>query len=491
MKITVGRIIKLKDYSDYANHNEKYAMVTKTQRENVSEIKWILDNYVDEVKNDNIKILKWHTISAIYDKLKEGDIVLTNGNAEHTNKDWILGKIGEITRRNKFYLWNNQVDGGRGKKKIEEGYEFSWAIYEDYTGKIIIVEKEKIPTICYKCGETFVEDKLTKCMDRRYYCEDCMNEEFTNCTYCGEQIFINDGICDKHGKMFCSNCYDKNYVVCEVCGEELEKQYAYVAEECYFCGDCYNERFRTCADCGSSYRLDDLIFDEELDEYLCGHCYRKRRRNIIHDYHYNPEFKFRKLKWEEALYMGVELEVQRETEYDIYAEKFIKFLKEEGKDKYFYLKNDGTLKTDNNEEYQGFEIVTQPFTLQYAHKNIGFQKILKWLKENQFDYGDETQKCGLHIHMSRDFFEELDITKLRIFFSKNQNQIFKFSQRKTKNNEYCQYEKIDIIKIAKGIAQENGRHWAINTITDKQTVEIRVFNSTLDSNRFVAILHIL
>jgi hypothetical protein len=90
--------------------------------------------------------------------------------------------------------------------------------------------------------------------------------------------------------------------------------------------------------------------------------------------------------------------------------------------------------------------------------------------------------------MSRDFFEELDITKLRIFFSKNQNQIFKFSQRKTKNNEYCQYEKIDIIKIAKGIAQENGRHWAINAITDKQTVEIRVFNSTLDSNRFVAIL---
>lgn len=486
MELRVGRIVKLKDYTHFTRYKDQYAEVMDIPDEFGSvELRWVIDRRIFSTGETNVEVEKWQTIATVYEELKEGNIVLTNGDGRTTGA-WIFGEIGEKTTSH-MYIWNNQECGDNGTKKVI-GYKYSWIVGANSLGKIIVVKESDVPDKCQLCKKHFEMNELTRCIDAKYYCEDCKNEEFVYCTECNNQVHNDDADANDNGEYFCYSCYNELYSTCAGCDEEVRKEEAHHAEDAWWCDDCFNERFTCCDNCGNVYRFDDLIYDEEADQHYCGNCHRKKVKRVIHDYGYIPKFEFNRLAWDEPLYMGVELEVQREVAYEEYAAKFLKFLKEQGTDKHFYLKHDGTLR-DANGNYQGFEMVTQPFTLQYAHKNLGFNKILKWLKDNKYDYGEQTQRCGLHIHISRDFFEEMDVTKLRIFFRQNQAEIFKFSKRKSKINEYCKYETIDAIEMAKGRGQEgNNHHTAIDAQTAKQTVEIRVFNSTLDAERFIAIL---
>ena len=488
MELRVGRIVKLKDYTHFTRYKDQYAEILDDPDEFGSVVlRWVIDKKGFSANQENLEVIKWHTVATEYENLKEGNLVLTNGDGTRTGV-WIFGEIGEKTPT-KMYIWNNQEEGNYGTK-APIGYKYAWAITATCIGKIIVVKESDIPDKCHSCNEHFEKDKLEKCIDAKYYCEDCKNEQFADCTECNEQVHVDDVRSNDDGDEYCDDCYNELYSTCAGCDEEVRKENEHLAEDTWWCDDCFNDRFTCCDNCGGINRFDNLIYDEEADHHYCGNCHRKKVKRVIHDYGYIPKFEFSRLNWDEPLYMGVELEVQRETDYDEYATKFLKFLKEQGTDKHFYLKHDGTLRTeDNHTDFNGFEMVTQPFTLQYAHKNLGFNKILKWLKDNKYDYGEQTQRCGLHIHISRNFFEEMDVTKLRIFFRQNQAEIFKFSKRKSKTNEYCKYETIDAIEMAKGREQEgNNHHTAIDAQTAKQTVEIRVFNSTLDAARFIAIL---
>jgi hypothetical protein len=129
--------------------------------------------------------------------------------------------------------------------------------------------------------------------------------------------------------------------------------------------------------------------------------------------------------------------------------------------------------------------VTHPFTLKYAHKHIKWHKILEWLIENNYT-SYKSGRCGLHVHLDKDYFDEMDIIKMRTFFSGTSNEIFKFSRREGKDNQYCIYERFDKRNFFN--ASQNGRHCALNINTNKNTVEIRVFRGTLNTNRFIASL---
>lgn len=91
----------------------------------------------------------------------------------------------------------------------------------------------------------------------------------------------------------------------------------------------------------------------------------------IHCHNYMPnELKFKSLNKEDNLYMGFELEIEREIdntdddEYEILKRKAIdlqKFLNKETKENLFYFKEDGSLN-------YGFEIVSHPMTYKYIKK---------------------------------------------------------------------------------------------------------------------------
>lgn len=111
------------------------------------------------------------------------------------------------------------------------------------------------------------------------------------------------------------------------------------------------------------------------------------------------------------------------------------------------------------------------------------EEILDYLKNEGYK---AKNNCGLHVHVNNKYMSDDDIKKIRIFIAKYSNYIFKISGRKTITNQYCQYEHYS--KLLEKLEPLNGRHWALNTNTNKNTVEFRMFNSTLKYKIFLSAL---
>ena len=333
---------------------------------------------------------------------------------------------------------------------------------------------------CCKCESQGVHQ-----FEDRAYCEEHYRHYIKKCHKCEELFEKSDGIKSEDGDWYCEDCYYDNYFHCAHCDCEQNIDDGLVYDGDRYCSECFYERFGLCDGCSASFRQDDLRYSEEDDQYYCSECYEHEEgSNHIHDYGYRPDAEFKKLKWEDNLYMGIELEVQNfDNSVREVTDKLVDFLTKEGIEKHFYLKHDGSIGDE------GFEIVTHPFTVQYGNKNLKIYKILNWLKRHKFS-SHESGKCGLHIHLNKEFFTDLDITKLRIFFSKNKEHIHKFSKRELDSsghyNHFCQYEEFNLSKFINNEEPE-GRYWAINTHhSSRETIEIRVFRGTLSYDRFLA-----
>lgn len=143
---------------------------------------------------------------------------------------------------------------------------------------------------CAWCGERFDRDKMYY-HDDRWWCEDCFNERFVPCEYCGEYFCLEDIIVDRYENCLCQNCAAELRRQCVVCGkydypEEVHKYkvltYGYI-EEVYVCTECQKDFIKMkCEKCGyeffyreSDYREDDKI-REIVRAGLCPECYRNR-----------------------------------------------------------------------------------------------------------------------------------------------------------------------------------------------------------------------
>jgi len=488
MTIRVGSIIKEKVYSGLTEYENEYGEVTEISLDkSFCVIKWHVKNpKYSNISTDNLKGISTKYINVVCDDLKVGNIVLTNGDGSKKYHDWILGEIGEIIAdedgRKVIYLWNDVANGSKGTRTVRR-WKRSWLIYGDNKLAKMIIVNNKVDDgteKCEKCNEVFKEDELHIGADNNYYCDSCWEQNFYTCEDCGTTIWQDDSHCTVNGEVYCEDCYDSHYCHCNNCSDEISNDDAKLgADNNYYCEDCWEERFNVCDDCGSIQWSENLEYNEETNEYFCSTCLRNKRKKVIHDYGYRPEAVFKKMEYDQSLYMGIELEIQRKSDYIDYADKFMTFLKEEGTDEHFYLKHDGSVSN-------GFEIVSHPVTLKYAHKNIGFQKILTWLQENEFT-SEQSGECGLHVHISKNFFEDLDITKMRLFFKQNQDKLFKFSRRSQESLHFCDFEKKSIKDILDGEISD-GRYWALNLNSSRETIEIRMFRGTLDVKRFVSIL---
>ena len=212
----------------------------------------------------------------------------------------------------------------------------------------------------------------------------------------------------------------------------------------------------------------------------------------LNDSCYIPKIRKRKMKWENTLSLGLEWELQNMGNCDkrrrIDLTGVDKVLRDnKSKSNPFHYKTDCSVPN-------GVEFVTQPVTLQYLHNKINLKKVTDYMKkETKFK---ETSACGIHVHLDKAFFSCLELVKLRLFFSVNGKKLEKFSGR-SKNNidRWARYESGYTVKdflYHKKTQDEavKSRRYACSfkTNTGDKTIELRMFASTTNHKRLIAIL---
>jgi len=208
---------------------------------------------------------------------------------------------------------------------------------------------------------------------------------------------------------------------------------------------------------------------------------------FIHNYYYKPDRPQFHGHWSRHLLLGVELEVDEGGEDEHHARQVLTILNVgvPESERNAYIKHDGSLSA-------GFEIVSQPATIQYHLRKIPWQKAFEYLLDAGYKSGS-TATCGLHVHFNRIFFgdNEQDMlageARLLYFFESNWNKIVRFSRRNERQlRRWC--KRYGHTRINDALADNDGdRYYAIN-FRNPTTDEIRIFKGTLKYETFVAAL---
>lgn len=217
---------------------------------------------------------------------------------------------------------------------------------------------------------------------------------------------------------------------------------------------------------------------------------------FIHMYNYVPkEMYMNKLNSENTeAYFGIELEIDKGGENDDNAKKILDFTG----DKRIYIKHDESLT-------KGMEIVTYPSTYNYHVQEMNYKNLFNVITELGYKSHD-TNTCGLHIHISKNFFgknktyQDLNISKLLFLFEKYWDKLVIFSRRKkdslsqyAKRYEMSEEESMfDVLSKAKSEANSyySGKYHSIN-LKHQDTIEFRIFRGTLRYETFIASLQLV
>jgi hypothetical protein len=348
------------------------------------------------------------------------------------------------------------------------------------------IEEEPPSYYCVYCDNEIDPDGLRKDPEGRYVCQDCFDENYLECEECG-RVVEKDDTREAEWTTYCESCFDQLFTVCFNCGATIRRERACTVEGSYsdrdYCQTCFNELFVTCERCGEPVDIDEAMMID--DEYYCQSCYDENyREDIIRDYHASHGGALNFLGSPiDRLWMGMELEVDKGGCIDEKAKEISEIL---GEDRAFF-ERDGTIGN-------GFEIISHPFSMAYWKREHGerYKAACKRLLEMGYRSND-TESCGLHIHVSRtglgEDIDERDKTlgKIYILLNRFWEEIFRFSRRKRSQLE--SYAKMYDAKperdeSAKSVAEKikyeaNGDRYRAINLCNSNTVEFRIYKGTL------------
>lgn len=401
-----------------------------------------------------------------------------------------LDRIYVTVEPSYIFIYNSE-----GKRELQPIKESAYLIEKNEIYGINLLDyktREKINPIgsCSICKENV---KISKTDYIKYYkgkfvCQSCFKNNLALCKKCS-RLILKENSKTFNGKSYCINCYLQLSKSCGLCQKNLSETSKFQGlDGTFYCSYCYDSLFSVCGCCGGLKWKEELIENEILKLSHCVKCDPFRNMQLIHPYSYRPpEILFKASKKEKTkkatkdLFFGIELEIEpnekiRNLQKRTYL--FSRFLKENNLDNMFYFKSDSSIK--------GFEIVSQPFTSKYAHENLKWNKIFTFLKENGFT-SYKSGSCGLHIHISANYFNRSQTANIRLFINKCKSYLEPFSMRGSGTNNFCKYEEIRYLnkQVLMQKLQE-GRHWAVNINTGKNTIELRIFRGTLYYPRFIA-----
>jgi hypothetical protein len=225
-----------------------------------------------------------------------------------------------------------------------------------------------------------------------------------------------------------------------------------------------------CQNVSTNQRKDFPQWRAVDDQILCHICDYNRFFNnpdlnnmFPGSYKPRPEFKG---TTPTNLYIGMELETEVKT-YEQSRADIAKYLTTPG---LIYCKYDGSL-------VHGIEIVTHPMSFEYFTKD--FIPYLKMFDGLDVEVCSSAERSGMHFHVSRNAFTEMQLYKFLRFHHENQHFISFIGGRQL--GRYCRsYEAGHqrTIRFAKG-AESSGHGSYVNTY-NADTIELRYFKGNLN-----------
>ncbi len=374
---------------------------------------------------------------------------------------------------------------------------------------------------CNICGElhSLNEGKIIQGSGHTYFvCYDCNPDNYAICDDCGELVEKDRTYTTHDNRIMCKNCYESNgYFTCERCGKvvedchivHIEDTEEYVCDDCadenyyqcmecgdwyssariitdtegqHLCEDCYCDNYYICAECGEFVHQDCACWDEWSDDMYCEYCYSTNiRSQFINSYHSNDDWTIHYTEDEyndymsDKLTLGLEIEVAGDADH---AKGFMERIDND----LVYLERDSSV--------AGFEIITQPMTRQYATE-VFTDKIsegFEFLKEHNFKGHDAG---GIHVHVrlpydNQDFM--LCVFKLKKLLYNLppciQDLLLLVTQRKSDKLRQWS-DNIHNELTLQDCMLQNSRYELLNMDSRTHTLEFRMFNSNLRTERIM------
>lgn len=301
---------------------------------------------------------------------------------------------------------------------------------------------------------------------------------------------------------------------CDFCGESVPRyRLNRTVGGNSICDNCYTtrEQFVSCDRCGIIINTEEDDFHENHGDYLCDDCHSRLNKSTYGEvlrYHGFDDWCFKYAKDEKPhnLVTGIELEVEH-----------VNYCNESTNDIVWNLNKMlgfNTICSRDGSIEDGFEIVSQPFSLAFIRENEErIKEALKYLIDHGYR-GDQVSTCGLHLHINREAFGETseeqnkNIDKLILFFETYKQELFRFSRRSaSKLQRWAKFlsdykhvnvdadtdsakrlKSLDYIGKTKSSVEE--RYCAVNLMNDN-TVEIRIFKSSLNYKTLFATIELI
>ena len=306
------------------------------------------------------------------------------------------------------------------------------------------------------------------------------------CTSCGNN-FYREQLSPFDGELLCPACLSSQTVYCSCCDRRIWTDDNVGTDAQPLCQDCFDDHFERCTTCNALIRRGDTYY--RGDTPYCAECYQSVGcGDEIMSYYFKPTPIF---YGEGKRFFGVELEIDGAGEDNDNAAEILHIANVERP--LVYCKHDGSLD-------DGFEIVTHPMTLDFHLHNMPWEQIVEEAKKLGYT-SHQAGTCGLHVHVNRNAFGETEvqqdavIARILYFVEKNWEELLKFSRRTQHQLDqwaarygYKDQPK-ELLDHAKKSAHA-GRYTSVN-LTNKNTIEFRIFRGTLKHNTLIATLQLL
>ena len=306
------------------------------------------------------------------------------------------------------------------------------------------------------------------------------------CTSCGNN-FYREQLSPFDGELLCPACLSSQTVYCSCCDRRIWTDDNVGTDAQPLCQDCFDDHFERCTTCNALIRRGDTYY--RGDTPYCAECYQSVGcGDEIMSYYFKPTPIF---YGEGKRFFGVELEIDGAGEDNDNAAEILHIANVERP--LVYCKHDGSLD-------DGFEIVTHPMTLDFHLHNMPWEQIVEEAKKLGYT-SHQAGTCGLHVHVNRNAFGETEvqqdavIARILYFVEKNWEELLKFSRRTQSQLDqwaarygYKDQPK-ELLDHAKKSAHA-GRYTSVN-LTNKNTIEFRIFRGTLKHNTLIATLQLL